>query len=335
MKAIVFDQFGDPAEVLQVRDVPMPEPGRNEVRVRMIASPMNPSDLLHVRGTYGSRPALPSSAGFEGMGVVDVAGPGLLARIRRLRPGKRVAVLNRQGGNWQQYVVVPATQVVPLADDLPDEQAAAFFVNPASAYVMVCKMLNVPPGAWLVQTAAGSTLGRMVIRLGKHLGFRTINVVRRREQAEELLRLGGDAVICTADESVEQRVRELTGGDGAPFALDAVGGETGSAVARSLGTHGRMLVYGTLSEQPITLHPRVLMVGQKQIQGFWLSEWTKEQSKVTMLSLFRTVQQLLRAGVLTSEVGTTFAMDDVRKAAAQASQPGRQGKVLLRLGEPS
>src|SRR5262249_45687487 len=108
--------------------------------------------------------------------------------------------------------------------------------------------------------------------------------------------------------------------------------ETGSAVVRSLGTHGRMLVYGTLSEEPITLHPRVLMVGQKRIEGFWLSEWTKEQSKLTMLSLFRTVQQLLRTGVLTSEVGTTFAMDDVRKAAAQASQPGRQGKVLLRLG---
>src|SRR5262249_9158050 len=189
------------------------------------------------------------------------------------------------GGTWQQYVVVPVTQVVPLADDLPDDQAATFFVNPASAYVMTCKVLNVPPGAWLLQTAAGSTLGRMGIRLGKDVGSRTISVVRGREQAEELLRLGGDAAVCTADESIEERVRELTGGAGAPFALDAVGGETGSAVARSLGAHGRMLVYGTLSEEPITLHPRVLMVGQKRIEGFWLSEWTKEQSKLTMLSL--------------------------------------------------
>src|SRR5919201_1371227 len=124
MKAVVFDRAGEPAEVLQLRDVPEPQPGPGEVRVRMLASPVNPSDLL------------------------------------------------------------------------------------------------VPPGEWLLQTAAGSALGRMVIRLGRRHGFRTINVVRRREQADELLRAGGDAVICTADESIPQRVHELTNGAGVPFAID-------------------------------------------------------------------------------------------------------------------
>jgi NADPH:quinone reductase-like Zn-dependent oxidoreductase len=332
MRAIIFDRFGDPGDVLQVREVPRPEPGPGQIRVRMLASPVNPSDLLTVRGTYGRRPSLPATPGFEGVGIVDAAGPGLLRRLRRLVPGRRVAVLGGLSGNWQEYVIVPATQAIPVADDLPDEQAATFFVNPASVVAMVRRVLAVPRGAWLLQTAAGSTLGRMVIRLGRHDGFRTLNVVRRREQADELLKAGGDAVVCTADESIEDRVRTVTEGAGVPFALDAVGGATGSAVARSLGSRGRMLVYGTLSDEPLALDPRVLIVGQKRIEGFWLSEWARAQSKLTMLGLFRQIGQLLRAGVLTSDIGTTFGMEEIQEAVRQASAPGRQGKVLLRLG---
>src|SRR5438132_2506249 len=112
MKAIVFDQFGDPANVLHVREVPLPEPGPGEVRVRMLASPINPSDLLTVRGEYGRRPELPATPGFEGVGVVEAAGGGLIGRWRL---GRRVAVLNGQGGNWQEQVIVPARQVVPVS----------------------------------------------------------------------------------------------------------------------------------------------------------------------------------------------------------------------------
>src|SRR5436305_14069446 len=114
MTAIVFDRFGDPAEVLQVRDVPVPEPGPGQVRVRMRASPLNPSDLLVVRGQYGRLPELPATPGFEGVGVIDAAGPGFLKLLRGLKPGRRVAVLNGRGGNWQEEVVLPARQVVPL-----------------------------------------------------------------------------------------------------------------------------------------------------------------------------------------------------------------------------
>src|SRR5437660_602475 len=176
MKAAVFDRFGDPADVLAVRDVPAPEPGRGEVRVRMLASPINPSDMLTVRGQYGKQPPLPMTPGFEGVCIVE-AGSGLLAR--RVM-GKRVAVLNgsSQRGNWQEYVVIPARQAVPVKAALRDEQAASFFVNPATALVMTRHVLNVPHGAWLLQTAAGSALGRMVIRLGAYYGFRTLNVVR-------------------------------------------------------------------------------------------------------------------------------------------------------------
>ncbi len=328
MKAIVFDRFGDPAEVLQVRDVPVPEPGRKQVRVRMIASPVNPSDLLTVRGVYGRLPELPATPGFEGVGVVEAYGSGLLGRLRL---GKRVAVLNGKGGNWQEHVVLPAKQVVPVPAAVPDEQAAGFFVNPASALIMVRYVLRVPPGAWLLQTAAGSALGRMVIRLGKHDGFRTINVVRRRAQADELLRAGGDAVICTADESVEEKAAKITGGAGVPFALDAVGGATGSAVVRALGPGGRMLVYGTLAEEPLTFDSRALMAGHKCVEGFWLSEWIPRQSVLRMLGLFRRIGKLFRAGVFSSEVAATFPLEEIRAAVRRAAEPGRGGKVLLKM----
>ncbi len=333
MKAAVFDRFGIPEEVLHIRDLPTPEPGRNQVRVRMIASPINPSDLLVVRGEYGRLPTLPATPGFEGVGRVEKSGGGLVPLIRGLSPGKRVAVLSGGGGAWQEQVVVSARQLVPLPDDIPDEQAAAFFVNPASALAMTQHVLAVPEGAWLLQTAAGSSLGRMVIRLGKHFGFRTINVVRRREQVEELKRAGADAVIATDSESLVDRVRELTGGEGVRYAIDAVGGETATAVVQALGAEGRLLVYGTLSGQPMALDTRTLMVGHKSVEGFWLSEWVRGRKVLAMLRLFRTIRSLLQAGVLTSEVGATFALADIQKAVVQAAQPGRAGKVLLKMGE--
>src|SRR6202011_3390413 len=101
--------------------------------------------------------------------------------------------------------------------------------------------------------------------------------------AEELLRAGGDAAICTADESVPNRVLQITGGVGAPFALDAVGGATGTSLLQSLSPGGRMLVYGTLASEPIQIDPRVLMVGQKRVEGFWLSQWAPRQGVLTML----------------------------------------------------
>jgi NADPH:quinone reductase-like Zn-dependent oxidoreductase len=331
MKAAVFERFGAPEEVLQVREVTPAEPRSGQVRVRMVAAPVNPSDLLVVRGAYGKLPKLPATPGFEGVGVVDKSGGGVLAVLRGVKAGTRVAVISAGGGTWAESVVVPVRQVVPLPDDIPDEQAASFFVNPASAVAMTRLVLNVPAGEWLLQTAAGSALGRMVIRLGKHYGFRTLNVVRRREQAEELRRAGADAVVCSADESIPNRARALTDGQGVRYAIDAVGGETGSAAIQALAPGGRLLVYGTLSAEPIAIDPRLLIAGSKRVEGFWLSEWVRAQRPLRMLRLFRTIRDLMRAGVLTSEVGATFPLDDIRKAVAHADQAGRQGKVLLRL----
>lgn len=332
MKAIIFERFGDPKEVLQVREAPMPQPGRGEVRVRMKASPINPSDLMTVRGLYGRLPNLPATPGFEGVGVIDSVGAGWLAKLRGLKPGRRVAVLNASGGNWQEYVVLSARQVVPVPADIPDDQVASFFVNPATALVMTQRVLHVSRGSWLLQTAAGSALGRMVIRLGKHFDFRTINVVRRHALAAELKQLGADEVIA-GDQDIGARVKEITHGAMVPYAIDPVGGPGVVPLIQSLAPQGRLLVYGTLSGEPIPLDPRALMGGQKAIEGFWLSEWVKQQGAFRMLGLFRQIISLMRVGVLTSPIAASFRMDQLPQAIERVEQPGRDGKILLKLGE--
>ena len=326
MKAVVFDRFGDPGEVLHVRDVPTPEPGPGEVRVRMIASPVNPSDLLVVRGLYGVLPDLPSTPGFEGVGVVDKVGPGILGRLVK---GKRVTVINSAGGNWAEYAVIPARQARPVSSDIPDEQVASFFVNPATVLAMVRYVLAVPKGEWLLQSAAGSALGKMIIRLCRNDGIRTINVVRRREAIDELKALGGDVVISSADGPIDAQVRAATAGAGVQYALDPVGGDTGTQVFESLAADARMLVYGTLSGEPLRIDPRLMIAGKRVVEGFWLGHWMRDRSIPAALLLFREIAAQIRSGVLATEVGARFPLDSIGDAVRDAGAVGKRGKVLL------
>lgn len=330
MKAAVFSQFGDPAEVLEVREVPTPEPGPGEVRVRMIASPINPSDTMFVEGRYGVRPTPPATPGFEGVGVVDKAGPGLMGR---LTVGKRVVAINNKGGNWAEYAVIPWKQARPVPADIGDDQAAAFFVNPMTAVALTRHVLAVPKGEWLLISAAGSTLGKMIIRLGRRDGFKTLCVVRRSEAKQELIDLGADAVVSSSEGPVPEQVRRITGDDGPRYALDPIGGEAGTAVYRSLGKGGRLVVYGSLTDQPIAVDPRSLITTRTSVEGFWLGYWMAERSIPRALLLFREVAALIREGVLAADIGASYPLDRVGDAVREAAKVGRGGKVLLRMAD--
>lgn len=327
MKAIVFDHPGDPRHVLKLRDLPIPPPPRGHVLVRMLASPINPSDLIFITGTYGIKPDLPATPGFEGIGIVEHGG-GLLGWLRK---GKRVAVLNAQTGNWREYTTVPARYVIPVPGDISDEQAACFFVNPATALVMTQKVLRIPRGEWLLQSAAGSSLGRMIIRLGKRLGFRTINIVRRLEAVDELKSLGGDEVICADGQGITEQVLSITNGQGVRYAIDPVGGETGTAVIASLAPGGHVLLFGLLSGEPVSVDPRFLLDGSKRVEGFLLSDWARRQGVVTLLRLFRQVWRLIREGVLSTDRVNLFPLAEFQKAVDQAMMPAKPGKVVLRM----
>jgi NADPH:quinone reductase len=330
MKAIQFERYGEPEKVLAVQERPLPEPEKGEARVRILASPVNPSDLLFVRGHYaGVQPHFPSPVGFEGVGIVDVLGP----QVQRPVPGQRVAVINAEkGGNWADYAVAPAHFLLPVPEDLPDEQVASFLINPASAIVMLRHVLAIPQGEWLLQSAAGSELGRMIIRLAKHDGIRTINIVRRRESVAELERLGADAVIVSTEGSIDEQVRRIVGPQGVNYAIDPVIGETGTQMYQALSEEGRMLVYGSLTREPMRVgaDPRFILAGRRILEVFWLGYWFYKLDETAKRRLVEEIVRLMREGILVTSTATrTFSLDEIRAAVTQAESIGRQGKVLL------
>jgi len=335
MRAVVLEEFGEPAQVLSVRDLPEPKPGPGQVLVKVLASPVNPSDLMTVRGVYGNRPDLPATPGYEGVGIVEAAGAGLWGKYLT---GKRVAVSSADTGKWCERTLVPAMQAVPLPADIPVEQAAMFFVNPATAYILTRLELRVPSGQWLLQTAAGSAVGRMIIRLAKKYGFRTLNVVRREAQAEELRALGGDEVLVFDSErhqteQLRSEIMRITDGQGVSYAVDPVGGATGSGVAQSLAVGGRMLVFGSLSEEPLMIPPRSLLTPTARVEGFWLARWLPAQGLAGKLRLVSAITRLMREGVLVSEVGQQFSLEQIGDAVRTAEQKARGGKVLLKIND--
>lgn len=187
-----------------------------------------------------------------------------------------------------------------------------------------------------MQTAAGSALGRMVIRLGRHFGFKTLNVVRRSEQAEELKTLGADAVVVFngdehSREDLQTQVREITRGRGVKWAIDPVGGETGSAVVGCLGENGRLLVYGTLDDRPLQFSSRQLMTVGSRVEGFWLSRYMNDLALLGKLKLIRKITQLMLAGILVSDVSEVFPLEQFAEAVTLSEKPGRGGKVVLKI----
>ena len=324
MQSVRFQEFGEPAEVLKVEEIDKPEPGAGQVLVKMRARPINPSDVLTVRGLYGSLPVPPATPGLEGMGEVAALGEG----VSHLRAGQRVIPLG-VAGTWQEFIVAPAAQLIPVPDSVSDQTAAQFVVNPLTAWIMTVEELSLQPGEWLLQTAAGSTLGRVVLQIARQRGFKTINVVRRREQCEELKALGADEVICTDDEDIPERVREITGREGLKKAIDAVGGETGAAVANALGRGGVMLVYGLLSGRPLPLDGGRMIFTSSTLRGFWLGDWMRSAPPERQQA---TVAEMLRA-MATREVvppvEAEYPLAEVLAAVEHSERPGRSGKVLL------
>lgn len=335
---------------VEVRDGPVPRPGPGQVLVRMLVAPINPSDFNYIAGTYEQAfarmlwnrgverpigaggealPEPPYSLGLEGVGVVEASGGGLLAR--RL-VGRRVAVVGGPpNGTWQEHTLIDAKRAFPVPKKLSDEQACSFFVNPLTALVMVRHVLEVPRGAVVLQTAAGSALAQMVRNLGRADGFRVIDVVRSRSGAERLKASGSKYVIALEDQDMLEAVHRFVP-EGVQAVLDCVGGATGSDALRTLAPGGRMLCYGTLSSEPITLPPRDIMMPMTSIEGFYLSEYLANRTLFERIRLVRDTAKLISSGELGTAVEHVYGLDELHDALEHARRPGRTGKILLRLG---
>ncbi len=324
MRVLQFSQLGPPADVLKLIETPPPALKRGQVLVHLTHRPINPSDLLYIRGVYGIKPRLPAVPGFEGVGHVD----GVGEEVPDFQVGDRVVPMGI-AGTWQESVIARPSQLVRIPDDVEDQVAAQLIVNPVTAWVMVTRELAIKPGEWLLQTAAGSTVGRIVLQMAKLQGFKTINFVRRREQVQELLDMGADAVICTEDPDPVGEVMKLTGGQGVTAAIDAVGGQTGGRAAKCLRQGGTMLVYGLLSEERIPLDPGDMIFKGSMIRGFWLTQWYQKTRPEEIHIVWEEILKMMAGGQLVPPVDAEYDLAEFKTAIEHVERAGRHGKVLL------
>ncbi|MBD3943811.1 zinc-binding dehydrogenase [Microbacterium sp. NEAU-LLC] len=324
MRAIVHHEFGDPAQVLGVEDLPLPEPGPREVRLRILLAPIHNHDLWTVRGTYGYKPDLPARAGTEAVGIVDAVGD----EVEGIAVGRRVA----SGGTfgvWSEFAIAKAGAVVPVPDGIPDEVAAQLIAMPFSAISLV-DFLEVGAGDVIVQNTANGTVGRLVAQIGASRGIHVLGIVRREADAAELASAGIPDVVATDDPAWRDRVRELAGERPIRAAVDSVGGSASGDLLRLLGDGGTLVSFGAMASDRMELSSGDLIFKQAVVKGFWGSKVSAAMSSETRRALFGELFELVGSGGLTLPVDSIHSFDDVRAAVEANSRHGRVGKVLLR-----
>ncbi|MBV8630046.1 MAG: zinc-dependent alcohol dehydrogenase family protein [Silvibacterium sp.] len=336
MKALIFGETGEPSGVLKLADIPTPPLAPGEALVRVLLSPINPSDLHMVRGRYGYQPELPASPGAEGVGVVEAVGPGGQSSI----VGTRVVFVDTWN-TWREQVVCPMDKLVPIPNGLDDSVAATSYTNPLTAWALTRSSHNLQEGEWLLQTAAASSVGKLVLQLAHQYRFKTINVIRRREQETIIRNLGGDEVISTDDEDLTARLRELTAGKGVQRAIDCVAGEVGAEVVRNLAPAGTMLVYGALSSHRQTdpakfilplFAPRLIYL-TATVRGWWLPRWVTSQPLAEVRAATSDLLTMLSSGALTAPAVVRYSFKDFQEAVSLADGEAGQQKVLLDFSE--
>ena len=332
MRALIFRETGEPKSVLKLEEIPTPPLAEGEALVRVLLSPINASDLHMVRGRYGYQPALPASPGIEGGGIVEALGPN----VQSPAVGTRVVFVDTWS-TWREQVVCPADKLVPVPDGLDDSVAATAYINPLTAWALTISSHKLKEGDWLVQTAAASSVGKFVLQLAQQYRFKTINIIRRREQESIIRNLGGNEVICTGDEDLRTRLQELTAGKGVERAIDCVAGELGAEVARNLAPGGTMLVYGALSSHRQTDPAKFLMplfaprliYSTGTVRGWWLPRWVPSQLLGEVRAATSNLLTMFSNGVLTAAANSRYPLKDFQEAVRLADGEAGHGKVLL------
>ncbi len=322
MQAVLLAENGG---TLTVGHIPVPQPGPGQVLIRMAASPINPSDLGFLKGGYGFQKGLPIVPGFEGSGTVVAAGPGLLPRIWL---GKRVAcAVSATGGTWAEYLVTRAALCVPLQKSLSLEQGAMMLVNPLTALAFF-DIVRREKHAALVNTAAASALGKMIIRLGHRYQVPVINIVRRQEQVDLLRSLGARFVLQSNDPNFYVQLRDLTHRLKATLILDAVGGELAQQLLDATPFGSTLLLYANLSGGRYSIDLRPLGMEDKRLAGFFLGNWVAKRNLIQVLRDTHRVQRLAAADLQTV-VQKRFPLSAVHQAVELYQRDMTAGKVLL------
>lgn len=312
---------------LIIESIPVPVPGPGEVLLKMDTSPINPSDLANISGDYIAA-SWPFTPGLEGSGIIVKAGSGILPRLRL---GKKVACSPHSGedGTWAEYMKTSVMNTVPLPKGLDMEQGSMMLVNPMTAMAFISLAKKSKHRA-LVNNAAASSLGKMLIRLALKESLPLINIVRQEQQVEELKNLGAIHVLNSSLPSFPEELSLLADKLGATLFLDAVSGKETARLLTAAPSGSTLVVYARLSGDPLQADPSDLIRLDKTISGFQLGNWLSGKSMPYKLKFLGQVKKEMN-GTLSSQVRRSFPMEEVNEAISLYRDHMSAGKVLLRL----
>ena len=321
-KALQYREYGDPAEVLTLVEIPVPEPSTGEVLVEMQASPIHPSDMGLIQGSYGHPRTPPATAGREGVGTVVRVGEGVDAKVL----GRPVA-LDAEAGAWQEYQVQKAEDLILFPALVPFEQLAVALLNPLTAWRLLNDFEYLNAGDVIVQNAGNSAVGQSVIQMAKKMGIRCVSLVRNPSSLNHLKALGCDEVWMDDDE-VPDRMKIYSSGQGAKLAFNSVGGRSALRLVRCLCRGGVHVTFGAMDTDPVRFPTRNLIFDDVRMVGFWLDRWRRKQSPVGLRNALEQVLQPLAMTELKHSIDQIFNLEDFQDALAR-NKESRLGKVLL------
>src|SRR5260221_278530 len=328
MRQLQLVAHGEPADVIELKTVSEPALGQEDILISMEASPVNAQDWMLVRGIYGVRPTFPFSVGSEGVGRVSQTGSKVDVALR----GKRVLIVpTYEQGTWADQVVVPVRNIVPMSDEADPLQLSMIGINPATAYLLLNRYVSLMPGDWIGQTAANSAMGQYIIALAKLAGVKTLNVVRRKEAAQQVQQWGGDRVVLQGD-NLHKDIEEALDGKKLSLVLDTVGGTPVGELTKSLKTGGSVVVYALLSGEFPALAPGDLIYRGLSLHGLWLGNWIRNAPRTEIQEIYQKLGELVADGSLSAAVEYVYPLEQFKEAFEQSLKSNRSGKILFKFG---
>ena len=247
------------------------------------------------------------------------------AEVEGFAPGDRVIPLSR--GNWVQRRTLPLSDVIAVPDGDP-LQLAMLKVVPATAHLMLTSIVELPEGSAVIQNAANSSVGLAAIRLARRMGVAMINVVRREEMIDELLRYGAGNAFLDGDE-LQGQVRAAFGDTDIRLGLDAVAGDASLRLSDCLSPGATMVSYGLLSGEPCKLRPDRAIFEQIRLTGFWVSQYIANAPRAELEALYAELGGLVNENVISAPIEASYPITEARAAIAHAGGFRRSGKIMI------
>jgi len=301
-KAMVCEKHGQPKDVLKLKELRIPKMKDDEVLVKFLAAPINPSDINQIEGVYPIKPRFKEYGAVGGNeGVAEVVAAG--NKVKNLTVGDWVIPDTKAFGTWQTFATSPENELQKISKDISKISACTISVNPPTAYRMLKDFVNSKKGDVVIQNGANSAVGQAVIQIAKAWDIKTINVIRDRpnfdEVAEQLHKLGATLVIKEEDLRANS-TRELVKNLGSPvrLGLNCVGGKSANGITRLLGHNATLVTYGGMSKQPLTFGTGPFIFKNLKACGFWNSRWNKQATKEDKQYMFDDLCELIRGGHL-------------------------------------